>query len=953
MNRLPAIQFLEVITFDSFRLFPAARRLEHDGIPVKIGSRALDILIVLLEKAGEPVGQRELITRVWRGMVVEESSLRVNIVGLRRVLGDGGKDIKYIANIPGQGYCFVAPVSHSHRDDTPANGQRQTTRTAYPLPKRLERMVGRDKIVAQLATQVLAHRFVNIIGPGGMGKTTTAIAIAHALLDDFDGAVCFFDLGGLNSPDLLATSMMATLGLMTTANDPALYLTAWLQDKKLLLVLDNCEHLIDAVAVLAERLFHDAPHVFILATSREALRAEGEHAHRLLPLASPAPCEAMTAAQAMSYPAVQLFVERAIASGNHFEFNDADAPVVAEICHKLDGIALAIELGAARVAALGVRGTAEMLDYPFRLSWQGRRTALPRHQTLNAMLDWSYNLLPEYERLVLRRLSTYVGPFSLDAAGYIAGDDDTDKARVIAAVDSLVAKSLASAEIGQPTIRYRLLDSVRVYAAEKLRESGEANLAARRNSEYSIGYLERMQFDATTFPVPSAASNHIACIGNIRACLEWSFSDPRNYGMGTRLFAAAAPLMLGLSLREECRRWAEKSLAVLRAEDTGGRQEMALREALAISSMFTKGNSDSVMSSIELGVALAQKIGNLPYELRLLAGLNIFRQRIGDFSGALAVAARSTMVAQALGDNPAMAMAEWMLGASYHLIGNQAEAQRHCETGMAHIAGACNASTLCFGHDHRIRALVVLARALWLRGNPEQAVKVAWQAITDAERLDHPISLCIALIFAAPVFTWNGDWQTADELIDKLIVYAKKHMLAPYLAVGKGLKGELLVKRGEPCAGVTLLCECLAVLRSGQHHMLNTVFMTALAEGLTAMGEYDEALVLIGEAAAKGIERFDSPEILRIQGHLLASVQPPNVAQAEENLRRSLECARRQQSLGWELRSATTLSRLLFRQGRQDEARRLLGDVHARFTCGFHTADYIEAGRLLAEMQPA
>jgi predicted ATPase len=311
------------------------------------------------------------------------------------------------------------------------------------------------------------------------------------------------------------------------------------------------------------------------------------------------------------------------------------------------------------------------------------------------------------------------------------------------------------------------------------------------------------------------------------------------------------------------------------------------------------------------------------------------------------------MVAKALGDNPAMAMAEWMLGASYHLIGNQAEAQRHCETGMAHIAGACNANTLCFGHDHRIRALVVLARALWLRGNPEQAVKVAWQAITDAERLDHPISLCIALIFAAPVFTWNGDWQTADELIDKLIVYAKKHMLAPYLAVGKGLKGELLVKRGEPCAGVTLLRECLAVLRSGQHHMLNTVFMTALAEGLTAMGEYDEALVLIGEAAAKGIERFDSPEILRIQGHLLASVQPPNVAQAEENLRRSLECARRQQSLGWELRSATTLSRLLFRQGRQDEARRLLGDVHARFTDGFHTADYIEAGRLLAEMQPA
>jgi DNA-binding winged helix-turn-helix (wHTH) protein len=228
MNRLPAIQFLEVISFDSFRLFPAARRLEKDGIPVKIGSRALDILIVLLEKTGEQVGHRELIARVWRGMVVEEISLRVNIVALRRALGDGGKDVKYIANIPGQGYCFVAPVSRSRRDDTPGEVNSPTTRLAYPLPKRLERMVGRDEIVSQLATQVIAHRFVNIIGPGGMGKTTTAIAVAHALLDNFDGAVCFFDLGGLSSPDLLASSMMATLGLMTTASDPAHYLTAWL-----------------------------------------------------------------------------------------------------------------------------------------------------------------------------------------------------------------------------------------------------------------------------------------------------------------------------------------------------------------------------------------------------------------------------------------------------------------------------------------------------------------------------------------------------------------------------------------------------------------------------------------------------------------------------------------------------------------------------------------------------
>jgi predicted ATPase/DNA-binding winged helix-turn-helix (wHTH) protein len=942
-----APQLSEVASFGSFHLFSAERRLEKDGVQLEIGSRSLDILIVLVERAGENVSNRDLIARVWRDVVVEDSSLRVNIAGLRRVLGDGAR---YVANIPGQGYCFVAPVSRTRRSALPGGGEKHAGGTAYPLPNRLQRMVGRDEQVLALTAQVMAHRFVSIVGPGGMGKTTTAIAVAHALLPNFDGAVCFFDLGVLASSSLLASTMAATLGLMMTSSDPMLGLTTWLQDKEILLVLDNCEHLIETVATLAERLFHTAPRVFILATSREPLRAEGEHAHRLLPLESPPSTATLSAEQAMAFPAVQLFVDRAAVNGNYFELNDADAPVIAEICRKLDGIALAIELGAGRVAAFGVRGTADLLDNRFRLSWYGRRTALPRHQTLSAMLDWSYNLLPEFERIVLRRLSTFVGHFSLEAARQIAIDADTDGMQVVDAIDSLVAKSLASAETGHPTLRYRLLDSARVYAAEKLRASGEADSVARRHVEYLIAYSESRQADSSAFPMLDASSSRIDSLGNLRACLDWSFSPSGNDATGIRLCAAVAPLLLELSLLEECRRWSEKAIAMLGADSAGSRQEMALQEALAISSMFAIGNSNAVLSAIERGLELARRLGNLTYELRLLAGLNIFRTRIGDFSGALATAERSMTVARTLNNPAALAMAEWMLGVAYHLVGNQAGAQQHCEAGMALIAGARNLNTFCFGYDHRIRALVALARALWLKGNTDQAVTVAWQAIDDAEKLDHPISFCIALIYAAPIFTWNGEWDIAGELIEKLIVHAAKHMLGPYHAVGKGLKGELLVKRGEAEAGIELLCECMDALRSDHHQILNTVYIAALAQGLAAVGKFHEALATISGAASRSMEIFDAPEILRIQGDVLASMPQPDFAQAEENLRSSLDCARRQRALSWELRTATTLSRLLLRQGRQDEARRLLGDVVARFTEGFHTVDYTGAAHLLAEL---
>ena len=420
MNDRRNSQPKDVLSFGPFSLFTAERLLKRAGEAIPLGGRALDVLTALAERAGEVVTHKELISSVWPDVTVEGSNLRAHIAALRKALGDGRDGARYISNIAGRGYCLVAPVTRPSAMQTARVTGITPTERVQRLPPRLTRMVGRDDTVRSLAQQLQTWRFVSIVGPGGVGKTTVAISVAHALVDGFHDAVFFIDLAALTDPQLVPTAVASALGLMVQTQDPLVGLLTFIGDRKILLVLDNCEHVIGVAAALAERVVSDAPQAHILATSREALRVEGEHVHLLYSLDCPPEDAGLTAVEALRYPAAQLFMERAAASGYGAALSDIDAPIVARICRRLDGVALAIELAASRAGSLGIRETAELLDNRFSLLWHGRRTALPRHETLNAMLDWSCSLLSDHEKVVLCRLSVFVGDFTRQAAGSAA-----------------------------------------------------------------------------------------------------------------------------------------------------------------------------------------------------------------------------------------------------------------------------------------------------------------------------------------------------------------------------------------------------------------------------------------------------------------------------------------------------------------------------------------------------
>ncbi|MFN5523955.1 ATP-binding protein, partial [Bradyrhizobium sp.] len=822
------------------------------------------------------------------------------------------------------------------------------SRSVRLLPAPLARMIGRDDAVEKITSELSLHRFVTIVGPGGIGKTSVALAVAHRQLEAFDGQVSFVDFGAVTDARLVPGSIASALGLTVSSEDPIPGLLTFLRSRQMLLVFDSCEHLLDELAPLAERLVREAPNLHVMATSRESLRSEGERVYRLFPLDCPPQQDGLGVADILAYPASQLFVERIAESLSEFELSHDEAPLVADICRRLDGIALAIELAAGRVNAYGIAGTAELLDSRFSLLWRGRRTAIPRHQTLSAALGWSYDLLPATESAMLRGLSVFVGPFTLEAALAVASCQSIGEPEAMEAISNLLSKSLIATSPAQRRLRYRLLDTTRAFVADKLVEGGEAPRVARAHAEYFRDFLRDISLKSNGLQSAGGFLPYADHLPNVRAALAWGFSEEGDRVIGIDLAASAAQFFLELTLLTECYRWTQQALASLATAAADARQEMTLQAALGVSVMFTQGNTEAVQSAFTRSLQLARELDDLHWQLWLLRGLHIYLTRVGDFHGALAIGEQGESVASRLNDPTSTLNVEWMLGVAHHLIGNQDKAVQFCESAMVHNPNSQRLNIGHLGYDDRIVALVALARGLWLTGRPDRAVEAARYTVREADALEQPLTLGIALIWTIYVFLWVDDDACAQSMIERLIDHAARHFLGPYHAVGIGQKGLLLLQRGDVDGGIEHLRRSQATLYATRHRIMTTVFATALAEGLASQNRPEEALGTIDEAIAQigdHGESFDMPEMLRVRGDILA--QLGRDAEAETCLASSLALSRRQCALAWELRGALSLGRIWQRTGRAGEASLMLAPLVAQYQEGLASRDLARAKDVL------
>jgi predicted ATPase len=660
------------------------------------------------------------------------------------------------------------------------------------------------------------------------------------------------------------------------------------------------------------------------------------------------------------YGAVWLFVVRSRASGAYVSEDRHGAAVIAAICRRLDGIPLAIELAAARAAALGIEEVATRLDDRFQLLTGGRRTALPRHQTLRATLDWSYELLPEPERVVLRRLAVFAGVFSLEAASAVAASPEVTPAEVVDGLSNLVAKSLVALEVNGPVTRYRLLDTTRAYVLEKLGESGERERLARRHAEYYGDLFERAEAELEWRPAAEWLADYGGQIDDLRAALDWAFSPSGDLSVGVALTAAAVPLWSHLSLLEESRGRVERALAALTAgSGRDARREMKLHAALGASLIYTRDATGSAISAAwTKALEIAESLDDAEYQLRSLWGLWFLRSS-SRHRTALAMAQRFCSLAANRPDPNDRLIGERMMGVMQYSLGNLPGARRHLEHVLADYDDTSDYRNIIrFQLDLRATARVVLARVLWLQGFPDQAMRAADSSIEDARAANHVISLCLALAQAGcPIALWTGDLAAAEHYARMLLDHATRHALALWHALGSSHRGALVIKRGDIASGLRLLRAGFDELgeTNTASRLLMFPFLSEMAEALGRAGQIADGLVTIEEAIARSEhteERWPIPELLRIKGELLLlQAAPEATAAAEDHFGQALDWACRQGALSWELRAATSLARLLRDQGRAADATALLQPVYDRFTEGFDTADLKTARALLDALQ--
>jgi len=935
------------VAFGPFTLHISQQRLLEDGRPVRLGARARSILAALVERAGEVVGKGELIAYAWPDGDAEEATLRVHMGALRKVLGDGQGGMRYIASVAGRGYCFVAPVSRAAPGHPAAMA---APAGPHHLPARMTRVIGREDLIAALAQSLPQRRLLTLCGPGGIGKTTVALAMAERLLPAYADGVRFVDLGRVAGPGLVDAALAATLGMTAGPTSRAALVDA-LRHRRMLIVLDSCEHVIDAVALLVLALLQGAPDLHLLITSREPLQCEGEWVQRVPPLALPCPRAQISAEEAMRYPAVQLFVERAIHSADTFELADADAPGVVMLCASLDGMPLAIELAAAQVETFGVTHLHRLLDDRFQMMAVNSDIVQPRHRTLRALLDWSYDALTDIERTVLMRLGVFAGEFSLAWARAVLVDAPITPGDVETGIAALVAKSLVCADASEQVVRYRLLATTRAYALERLAQSGTLRALQARHALHWRNTLHDTWMGEPALTQAECAARYGNAIDDVRAAIAWALSADGDAELGATLIIAALPLGYFLSRLDEFRGYAASALAL--AGDGAARLDPVLtaRLRVALGTLIyhtlgvAAGAEDAYVRALQDTAALPQP----GLRLQALIGIGMVALATGDYAGGRRHAEAMCALADRDDDPMSRVWAEHTLALAHHYLGDHAAARhlaRHVRTHPSPLIRPVDNLTALV--DRRVCMRIVEARTLWIEGYADSAAAMAARCVEDAGT-DMPLALAQALAFAAcPLALWRGDEAALAGYANRLREHSSRHALVAWHGWVELLDTALALRHPHGADHDDAAADDAE--RSVRQRLLARITQTGGKQAdLYATFGARFVTPLAIERAEAGVSGWCMAEVRRVAAeagpHRHTAAGRAAAAMA---FQAALDIARAQGARAWALRAATSLARVWHELGDDARAFDLLSSACARMPEGRGTQDYLAAQAVLA-----
>lgn len=936
--RTEPTEAIEAVRFGAFTLIPSSRKLFSNGASVRLGARTVELLSVLVARAGSVVSKQDLFDLVWPNLAVEESNLRVHIAALRRSLGDSRSGSRYIASLPGRGYAFVAPVEHVR---VPAGDLSAPTKPGltHEAPNLLTPLLGRDQEIEHVTAKLNERRFVTITGPGGIGKTVLALAVVGAIADRFADGVLFVDLGPLDSAKLVVAQVAALMGIPAHEALPLGDLLAHVQGREFLLVLDNCEHLVSAANDFAEAVLQASARARVLATSREVLRGRGEWVERLGPLPAPPPRKGLTAAEALAYPAVQLLVERLRACLGAFELTDDKAGDIASLCVRLDGLPLAIELAATRIPTIGLQAMLSRLDEPFSILTRGRRSAAPRHQSLTALIDWSYGDLPPEEKTALRRLAVFSGRFGADAAAAVMQDMATTDLLVADLLDRLFEKSLLSLEIEENHVGYRMLETVRLYALERLKEAGEWSASRRAHASYFLHLCREKRTSLIEPGTKGWSGSRGRYAADLRAALAWCFADQGDLDLGIRLTAASASYWFKLLLVPELREHLDRALNAA-APDTDQSVLLALHVAMAHALFHTLGPIDDVRHHLLRALDLARQLGDLQSELSILWAIFGADSTKGDL---VAMTEPIEAVAALRGrghDDLVEPLFHRVSALGEHLLGRQAEAAEHAERALSRTATARNSSKDgSFVYDHRTATNSHKARTLWVQGYWDEAVDLVHETLSRASSIDQPFAMGYFLIFGAcPVALWSGDWPLAAELVEKVEEVTSGTAFNVWkmnAQVYQRVLDSRLLDAGRAAAARSALVSDPSITPYLAQSLVTFDWRLLRADCLAA--------------AETGPPIWSTAEVFRAQGeHFRSQLQGPT--QAESWFRRAIRVAEEQGARAWKLRAAVSLAGLWEETGDHRAARGLLEQSLQEVRATRPQADLHEAQALLERL---